>query len=357
MATNAISGGVKAIVPFRVCDLGGWTDTWFSNTGSVLNLGVFCRYFGANGPYRGIRVIVSSKVVAQKDSGIAIEAADPLFDQQIPITSLSDKDIISRNLLLAGISLLDRKCLRGRVTEIDIASVFPPGGSVGTSASVNVGTIAALNGYYGCGLTRDQIAQTAWRAETEVMHGQSGTQDQYSAAFAYGVNAIAITKFPSTGCREVAISNATRKALENGLITVFYGQHDSSAMHKQVIRELEGTTNSPVLKALRQLPQEAETCLKNNDLVAFGKAMQKNTEAQRELCDGLVSHKANAFINIARHCGAIGWKINGAGGAGGSITILFRSRRAATNFYRECRTNYTPELGYLYFEHQLSQCC
>jgi D-glycero-alpha-D-manno-heptose-7-phosphate kinase len=356
MITTTINGGVKTIVPFRVCDLGGWTDTWFSKTGNVLNLGVLCRYFGANGPYRGIRVVVSSKPVPQQDSHIAIEAADPWFDQQIPVSLLSDGDIVGKNLLLAGISLIDRRRLEGHVTEIDIASIFPPGGSVGTSASVNVGTIAALNAHYECGMTKQELAQTAWRAETEVMHAQSGTQDQYSAAFGYGVNAIAISKFPQTDCREVIVSNATRKSLEKGLITVYYGQHDSSAMHQRVIRQLEGTKNSPILQTLRGLAKEAEGCLRNNDLVGFGKVMQKNTEAQRELCDDLVSHKANAFINIGRHCGAIGWKVNGAGGSGGSISILFRSRRGAVNFYTECRTNYTPELGYLYFEHQLSKC-
>jgi D-glycero-alpha-D-manno-heptose-7-phosphate kinase len=268
---------------------------------------------------------------------------------------LSDADVVGKNLLLAGISLLDRRYLEGHLTEIDIASIFPPGGSVGTSASVNVGTIAALNSHYGCGMTQQDIAQAAWRAETEVMGAQSGTQDQYSAAFGYGVNSIAISKFPRTVCREVVVSNATRKALENNLITVFYGQHDSSAMHRRVIRQLEGTRNSPILQTLRELPKEAEGCLQKDDLVGFGKVMQKNTEAQRELCGDLVSHKAKAFINIARQCGAIGWKVNGAGGSGGSITILFRSRRASMRFYGECQTNYTPELGYLYFEHQLSK--
>jgi D-glycero-alpha-D-manno-heptose-7-phosphate kinase len=355
MVTTTIAGAVKTIVPFRVCDLGGWTDTWFSNTGNVLNLGVLCRYFGTNGPYRGIRVVVAGTPVRRKDSQIAIEAADPWFDQQVPVAMLSDKEVVSSNLLLAGVSLIDRERLEGQLTEISIASVFPPGGSVGTSASVNVGTISALNAHCNCGMTKDEIAQTAWRAETEVMHAQSGTQDQYSAAFGYGVNAIAIPKFPKTTCREVPISTATRNALQNGLITVYYGQHDSSAMHRRVIHQLEGTKNSPILRAMRKLPSEAETCLKNNDLAAFGKTMQKNTEAQRELCDELVSPKANAFINIARHCGAIGWKVNGAGGNGGSITMLFRSRRAAMIFYTECRTNYTPELGYLYFEHQLSR--
>ncbi len=163
MVTTTIDGAVKTVVPFRVCDLGGWTDTWFSKTGNVLNLGVLCRYFGSNGPYRGIRVVVSSKTVPQKESHVAIEAADPWFDQRIPVALLSDREITGTNLLLAGISLIDRRRLEGHITEIDVASIFPPGGSVGTSASVNVGTIAALNAHYQCGLTKQDIAQTAWR--------------------------------------------------------------------------------------------------------------------------------------------------------------------------------------------------
>jgi D-glycero-alpha-D-manno-heptose-7-phosphate kinase len=47
-----------------------------------------------------------------------------------------------------------------------------------------------------------------------------------------------------------------------------------------------------------------------------------NTEAQGELNPALVSKDAQQIIDIARQHGAIGWKVNGAGGEGGSITFL-----------------------------------
>src|SRR2546421_3121421 len=31
---------IKAAAPIRVCDNGGWTDTWFAGHGKVLNIGV-----------------------------------------------------------------------------------------------------------------------------------------------------------------------------------------------------------------------------------------------------------------------------------------------------------------------------
>jgi D-glycero-alpha-D-manno-heptose-7-phosphate kinase len=54
--------------------------------------------------------------------------------------------------------------------------------------------------------------------------------------------------------------------------------------------------------------------------------MIQNTEAQGRLHPHLVSQDASRAIEIARSHGALGWKVNGAGGKGGSITILGGSR-------------------------------
>ena len=50
--------------------------------------------------------------------------------------------------------------------------------------------------------------------------------------------------------------------------------------------------------------------------------MRDNTDAQAELHPDLVHDDAWGVIEIARAHGAAGWKVNGAGGDGGSITVL-----------------------------------
>ena len=50
--------------------------------------------------------------------------------------------------------------------------------------------------------------------------------------------------------------------------------------------------------------------------------MIENTEAQGRLNSALISKDAEKVIQIAKESGALGWKVNGAGGEGGSITIL-----------------------------------
>ena len=50
--------------------------------------------------------------------------------------------------------------------------------------------------------------------------------------------------------------------------------------------------------------------------------MIANTDGQRALHADLVGADARRVIDLAARDGAIGWKVNGAGGDGGSLTVL-----------------------------------
>ena len=32
---------INSVAPIRICDNGGWTDTWFADYGKVFNIGVY----------------------------------------------------------------------------------------------------------------------------------------------------------------------------------------------------------------------------------------------------------------------------------------------------------------------------
>jgi D-glycero-alpha-D-manno-heptose-7-phosphate kinase len=57
--------------------------------------------------------------------------------------------------------------------------------------------------------------------------------------------------------------------------------------------------------------------------------MADNTAAQADLHPALVNAEARDLIVLAQEYGAIGWKVNGAGGDGGSITLLCGSSASA----------------------------
>jgi D-glycero-alpha-D-manno-heptose-7-phosphate kinase len=76
------------------------------------------------------------------------------------------------------------------------------------------------------------------------------------------------------------------------------------------------------LAALRTTPQRARDAVIAANYRALGQVMSDNTEMQRDLHPALVSQEADEVIEIAKAHGALGWKVNGAGGEGGSLTLI-----------------------------------
>jgi len=168
-----------------------------------------------------------------------------------------------------------------------------------------------------------EIAYAAHRIETEILGQQSGVQDQLCSAFG-GINYIEMFNYPYAAVSPIYVSNADWWELERRLALIFLGRsHSSSAVHEMVIRDLEDAgPDCPKLEALRKTAAASRDAVYAGDFDALGRAMAHNTEAQRNLHPTLVSAEAQQVIDIAREYGALGWKVNGAGGEGGSLTLL-----------------------------------
>jgi D-glycero-alpha-D-manno-heptose-7-phosphate kinase len=161
------------------------------------------------------------------------------------------------------------------------------------------------------------------RVETEGLGIQSGIQDQLCAAYG-GINFIEISPYPHASVTRLTPPNATCLELERRFTLVSLGRpHVSSALHDRVIARLaQEDPDAPQLQELRRAAEAARDALSEADLGALGRAMTDNTEAQRRLYPGLVGADAETAIEVAAASGATGWKVNGAGGDGGSLTVL-----------------------------------
>ncbi|MCL5271289.1 MAG: GHMP kinase [bacterium] len=300
---------VNSVCPIRINDFGGWTDTWFAEYGEVLNLGVY--------PYVQCQMRVLPQTQAAEDR-VTINAIN--YGDQYRINP--DNIIYDKHPLLeAAIDLM--KLPPDLAFEVSIMSSVPGGCSTGTSAAVSVALIGALDRTTYGRMTPAEVAMKAHEIETVYLKQQCGIQDQICAAYG-GILHIQMFKYPHAQVSYLEISNPIRWEMETRLSLIFLGEtHKSSEVHEWVIRRLEGSGPAdPSLCKLRAMAQKAKNAIYEADLKMLGRVMIENTGAQAELHEKLLSPVARQTIEIAKKHGAIGWKINGAGGDGGSLTLL-----------------------------------
>lgn len=299
---------ITAIAPIRVADVGGWTDTWFAGHGAVCNIAVY--------PYVEVQVAVHERderhprvAVHAENYGLrfAIEDLDRAYDK-LPLLEAA----------LQRMAIPERQRL-----EVTLHCEVPPGASTGTSAAVSVAIIAALDQLTPGRLTPYEIARLAHHIEAEDLGLQSGIQDQLCSAYG-GINLIQMHAFPHASVSPVSLGQAAWWELERRLALIYVGKpHQSSAMHSEVIQHLgSNAAQDPRLERLRHLAIRAKDALAQHDWAELGATWESNTEAQRDLHPGLICADFDRVISLAHQHGAAGCKVNGAGGDGGSVTVL-----------------------------------
>lgn len=299
---------IKSTAPVRICDNGGWTDTWFAEHGKVCNIAV--------SPFAQVQI--TAHPIDRLGDRIVIHAKN--YGDRYAM-SLDAPGWVRHPLLEAAIAHIGVP--QELAIEVSVSSDVPAGASTGTSAAVTVALLGALDRLAGGCLTPHQIAYAAHSVEVDMLGQQSGIQDQLCSAYG-GINFIEMTSYPQATVSQVEVSDLVWQELEKRLALIFLGRsHSSSEVHKKVIRELEDAgPECQRLNDLRGTAERSRDALRAGDLVALGRAMVDNTEAQERLHPDLISSDARRVIGIAQAHGALGWKVNGAGGEGGSLTIL-----------------------------------
>ena len=304
---------INSVAPIRICDNGGWTDTWFAGHGKIFNIGVY--------PYAEVQIAVF--IDGEQEDRIVIHAENygDRYAVRLSAEDESESHWDKHPLLEAAIEYM--RLPENLSFEVTIFSEAPAGASTGTSAAVTVALIGALDSLTPGRLTAHEVALTAQRIETEMLGQQCGIQDQICSAYG-GINYIEMFQYPYASVSQVQLTNATWWELERRLALFYLGKsHHSSRVHEMVIRGLEDAGPDCVqLQDLRLTAERSRDALYAGDFAGLGQAMSENTTAQKRLHPALVSPAAEQVIALAREHGALGWKVNGAGGEGGSLTIL-----------------------------------
>src|SRR5512139_317394 len=121
---------INSVAPIRICDNGGWTDTWFADYGKVFNIGVY--------PYVEVQVEVYPR--EDREERIILYAENYSERYAVDLTS---REYQRHPLLEAAIERM--RVPEKLAIQATIYSEMPGGSSTGTSAAVTVALIGALD--------------------------------------------------------------------------------------------------------------------------------------------------------------------------------------------------------------------
>ena len=298
---------INSSAPTRICDNGGWTDTWFAEYGSVFNIAIE--------PRAHVQILVYPRAATPAQITISATNFDDVYTRELGMP-WQKHPLIEAAIEQIGIS--DDVSIK-----IELYSDAPPGASMGTSAAVVVALVGALDCLTDGQLSPYEVAMQAQRVETVQLGRQCGIQDQLAAAFG-GINFIDMYQYPHAQVFPLELDETTLYELERRLLVVYLGKpHDSSQVHEMVIAALEDEgPEASGLARLRETAVSARDALLASNFAALGQSFIANTEGQCALHSGLINPRAQQVMDLAERHHALGWKVNGAGGQGGSVAIL-----------------------------------
>ena len=134
--------------PVRICDIGGWTDTWFYPKGAIFSICInLCSH---------VRILPNlSNTIKIFSENLNLHAEIQDFHE---IKYDGTLDLLKAAVKRMGIE---------KGIDIYVRAEAPPGCGTGTSASVAVALIAALTQLYDKKLRQGEIAELAHKLETD----------------------------------------------------------------------------------------------------------------------------------------------------------------------------------------------
>jgi D-glycero-alpha-D-manno-heptose-7-phosphate kinase len=295
---------VRSKSPLRISFAGGGTDVlpYVAERGGVVLSATIDKY-----AYASLRLCAENSItVSSLDYDLAIKH---VLDKPLPYDGNLDlvKAVINH--------LYQRGSEHGM--QVFLHSDAPPGSGLGSSSTLVETLIGLFKHWQHLPLTNYEIADLAYRIERIDMGIKGGKQDQYAATFG-GFNYIEFH-------RDVTIVNPLRidadllNELQYNLLLCYTGRTRLSGgiIDTQIQNYVD--RNEDVVRAMDELKQitvALKNALLRGKLNEFGDLLNEAWVNKKKMARQISNGDIEELYAVARHLGALGGKVTGAGGGG-----------------------------------------
>jgi mevalonate kinase len=290
--------------------------------GKVILYGEHAVVYGEPALAMAINKYVYVTAKARSDGKVNINARD-LRLVGISVTIQEDGNITARTDYGAVISALSyvKRAVELAMDYVDkrvgvdliIKSEMPVGAGLGTSAAVAVATLLSYIRELGYEIDKRDLASLAWRVERDVQGAASPT-DTTMATF----GGIMYVKPDGDNTTMDPVRPGTEIPLIIGYVPRVSTTKELVAMVKRRYEEMRDVIE-PIIKTIGIITRKGREALEKGDLELMGVLMNVNQGLLEAL--GVSNRQLSELVYAARHAGALGSKLTGAGGGGCMIAL------------------------------------
>ncbi len=194
---------------------------------------------------------------------------------------------------------------------------LPARSGLGSSSAFTVGLLHALHGLKGETRSKRCLSEEAIHVEQQVLKEAVGIQDQIECAHG-GLNLIEISPRGEWTVAPVALPKPRLVEFGRWFMLFYTGQtRFSSAITATTVERIASGEKDPELHKLAGMATEALDILCNGaDLREWGRMLDLSWTIKRRMSPQVSNEAIDEMYWAARHAGALGGKLLGAGGGG-----------------------------------------
>lgn len=203
------------------------------------------------------------------------------------------------------------------ITYLGDLMVGKEGTGLASSSALSVGVLHALYVLKDLKVTKETLALLACDLEIKKVKSPIGKQDQYSSAYG-GLNSIIFHTDGSVTVKSINLTKQTNETIQENLLLLNTRiKRDSyKILSEQTLNTRHKINKRKTLDKMAEIAYAMKSALERNETDMFGELLHKNWLLKQTLADGITNPVINNWYKIARHNGALGGKICGAGGGG-----------------------------------------
>jgi len=290
--------------------------------GKVILFGEHAVIYGEPALVVAIDKYVHVSVEPRDDGKVRINARD-LQLANLSVTFLEDGDLVvstDYGMVVSALSYVKRAIEltlsylnERRGANVSITSDMPVGAGLGTSAAVSVSTVAAFSRALGHELSKDEIANLAWRVERDVQGSASPTDTRVATHggvlfVKYSGDTVYVDRLEGINDVPIVVGYTPRIRTTREMVDLVRRR-----------RETMGDIVDHIIRSIGAIARRGRDALLRGDLVILGELMNINHGLLDAL--GVSTKQLNDMVYAARRAGALGSKLTGAGGGGCMIAI------------------------------------